>query len=100
MAKVLHLIDARFASDLKGDELARLAGVGRRSLEDRFRKERQTSIHEALTRRRIAEAKSLLSATSLSVMKIAETTGYSSVHYFSTAFKRETGVSPVAFRSR
>ena len=99
VAKVLHMIRERFASELKVDELARLAAVGRRSLEERFRREMHMSIHEALTRRRMEEAKKLLRSTPLGIGVIAEACGYSSVHYFSTAFKRETDASPAAFRA-
>ncbi|BCU76265.1 XylR family transcriptional regulator [Luteolibacter sp. LG18] len=99
VAKVVHLIRERFASDLKVDELARLAAVGRRSLEERFRKEMHQSIHEALTRRRMDEARKLLRSTPLGIALVAEACGYSSVHYFTTAFKRETGTSPAAYRA-
>lgn len=98
VAKVLHLIRDRFATDLKVDELAHLAGVGRRSLEERFRKEMRMTLHECLMKRRTEEAKKLLRATPMSVSLIAEACGYTSVHYFSTAFKRAAGTSPAAYR--
>jgi len=99
VAKVLHLIRERFATDLKVDELARLVGASRRSLEERFRKEMRLSIHDALVKRRTEEAKRLLRATPMSIALIAEACGYSSVHYFSTAFKREVKTSPAAYRA-
>jgi DNA-binding LacI/PurR family transcriptional regulator len=96
--KVVQLIEERFSTDLKVPDLARLAGVGRRTLEERFRKERQASIHEALAQRRIKEAITLLTRTPLNIQAISSACGYSSVHYFSTAFKRATGQSPAHFR--
>jgi LacI family transcriptional regulator len=98
--KVVQLIEERFGTDLKVPELARLAGVGRRTLEERFRKERQASIHEALAQRRIKEAITLLTTTPLNIQAVSSACGYSSVHYFSTAFKRATGQSPAHFRNQ
>ncbi len=49
---------------------------------------------------RIYHSPDLLRAGGLSVAQVAETTGYSSVHYFSTAFKREVGETPGGYRKR
>lgn len=43
-------------------------------------------------------AKKMLSSTDRSVVEIADALGYSSVYAFSQAFKKETGVSPSAYR--
>lgn len=51
-------------------------------------------IDEALTR----QAKSLLSSTSLSVQQIADRLGFQNQSHFGTFFKRQTGVSPKAFK--
>ncbi|MGC6457666.1 MAG: AraC family transcriptional regulator [Akkermansiaceae bacterium] len=34
------------------------------------------------------------------VAQIAESLGFSSVHYFTTAFKREVGMTPEGYRAR
>ena len=44
-------------------------------------------------------AKKLLLSTSLSVGEIADKTGFSYVTYFSQAFKKETGISPIEYRA-
>lgn len=49
---------------------------------------------------RLARAKELLEATELTVTAIAEQTGFESVYAFSRQFKRETRLSPRAFRLR
>ncbi|MBJ8194228.1 helix-turn-helix transcriptional regulator, partial [Bacillus cereus] len=51
-----------------------------------------------VTRARIRKAVQLLDSTTLSIYDIAERTGYDSQHYFSTAFKKTMGVSPVQYR--
>lgn len=52
------------------------------------------------TLQRMALAKELLERAEPTVTQVAETLGYESVHYFSRAFKQETGESPSAYRKR
>lgn len=51
-----------------------------------------------LTRLRIERAQELLRSTSLPVAEVAERSGYSDPHYFSSAFRRAVGVSPREYR--
>jgi AraC-like DNA-binding protein len=48
---------------------------------------------------RIAAAKGLLRASSLSVTAVAEALGYSDVYFFSKQFRRETGTTPTQYRA-
>ena len=47
----------------------------------------------------IRQAKSLLSSTSLSIQQISDRLGFLNQSHFGTFFRRQTGVSPSAFRS-
>ena len=49
---------------------------------------------------KIAEAKRLLRQEDLSVSRISDMLGYSSIHNFSRAFKRSVGVSPLEYRGK
>ena len=49
---------------------------------------------EALTKKRIGEAKKLLENTSLRAYEVAEKVGYADSHYFSVTFKKLTGKTP------
>ncbi|WP_248927007.1 response regulator [Paenibacillus hamazuiensis] len=51
-----------------------------------------------LTETRIKKAIQLLNASDLPIHEIAERVGYDTQHYFSTAFKKATGVSPLQYR--
>jgi AraC-like DNA-binding protein len=73
--------------------------VARRSLEVRFKRETGLSLHEALTTRRIEAAKRLLAASTDGIAVIAEACGFSSVHYFTTVFKRVAGATPGTWRN-
>lgn len=53
---------------------------------------------EYLTRLRMEQAQTLLKTTTLKAFEIAAAVGYNDAHYFSHAFKKYTGVSPMEFR--
>ncbi|MCL6603584.1 MAG: response regulator [Paenibacillus sp.] len=63
-----------------------------------FKQELGTSFGAYLTQIRIRKAAQLLNATDMSINEVAERTGYETQHYFSTSFKKQTGVSPLQFR--
>ena len=63
-----------------------------------FSRETGETFKEYLTKARIEKAKELLKMTSLKAFEIAYQVGYKDPHYFSTVFKRQTGLSPSEFR--
>ena len=63
-----------------------------------FKKHYNMTPFAYLSALRIKEAKRLLCSTDLSVRDIAFRLGYGDEHYFSAAFKRETGLNPTQFR--
>lgn len=58
------------------------------------------SVTEYLHKARLAAATDLLLSTDLPISKIAEQTGFYDASHFSTVFKRETGISPRAYRKK
>jgi two-component system response regulator YesN len=65
-----------------------------------FSQETHQTFKEFLTDVRIKKAKELMRTTTLRAADIAYQVGYSDPHYFSTAFKKNTGLSPTEFRSQ
>jgi two-component system response regulator YesN len=57
------------------------------------------SFKEKLMHTRIDIARLLLRNTACSISEIAEKTGFLNVSYFSTLFKKITGVNPKRYRS-
>lgn len=100
LSKALSLIRENAHQPVDIAELARLAGVSRRSLETRFQKTLGRSPHQELLRIRIEKAKALLSGTSLPMGKIAELSGFGDPYNFSRAFRRETGDTPRQYRQQ
>jgi AraC-like DNA-binding protein len=81
------------------EELAAACGLGTSRYSQLFRELAGESPMAYVRRLRMERAAALLRCTSLSVGALAGTLGYSSIHYFSAAFKSFHGVSPEAFRS-
>ena len=94
MAKALTYLRANYINEIGVPEVVTASGASRRTLEMRFREMLDCTIHEELRRLRIDDAKHHLEKEKLSITDIAQICGFSSVHYFSGAFKRETGISP------
>ncbi len=82
------------------EEAARQVGVSRSHLYRVFRRELGMSPSTYLTRFRIHRACQLLRQSDLSVSAVAASVGYEDPLYFSRAFKREMGESPLSYRHR
>lgn len=65
-----------------------------------FSQEAGQTFKEYLTDVRIGKAKELLRVTALRSTDIAYQVGYNDPHYFSSVFKKNTGLSPTEFRSQ
>ncbi len=94
----VRFMDENFSRDITLEELASLCGVSLQHFCRVFRQLNGMRPMEYLARRRIAEAKRLLSSTQYSVTEISQMTGYSTPTYFGTVFRRCEGVSPSVWR--
>ena len=63
-----------------------------------FKERIGTTVMDYVLKTRIMMAKELLSSGNLSVTEISEACGFSSISYFSRAFKNEVGVSPLQYK--
>jgi len=79
-------------------DLARRLGVNALRLNQLFKRATGLPPHAFLTSLRIQQAKKLLAAGDLTVGSIAWKLGYPSSQHFATQFKRETGLTPRAWR--
>lgn len=77
-------------------ELAKQLNVSTSTLKRVFNKYAKLGVHEYLLQLKISEAKKLL-RSGCTVCEISETLGFSNQNYFSTVFKRCTGVSPTKY---
>jgi len=78
--------------------LAREVGVNRDKLVRKFRELYGETIHDALSERRLREARTMLLSSDLPVSSVAHQCSYLSNASFSRAFSRRFGLAPTALR--
>lgn len=81
-------------------DVAAAVGLSIYRLAHLFRADTGTTIHRFVEQLRLQRAQELLTRTGMSVQEVAAEVGFDSAFYFSTRFRRATGLSPRAFRDR
>ncbi len=99
MRHVRAYMDAHFMEEqFSLQEVAEKLHVSPQHLSRVFRREAGITFMEHVTRLRIRRASELLLQKEFKVYEIAEQIGYANQHYFSSAFKKVLGVSPMEYR--
>ncbi len=98
LAKALRFIRDRARGGVSVDEIALSAGLARRALEKRFRKQLGRSILEEIRRVRTDQIARLLVETDLPVAKIADLLGFPDVQHIARYFQADKHLGPVAYR--
>lgn len=105
--KSKYVMDAlTYIADHYGDEdlcipkIADAVGLSEGRLSHIFKKETDYSVGTYIKRYRIREAMKFLKSGKFKVYEVADLVGYSNITYFSTLFKKVTGVSPSDYRER
>ncbi|MCR5623392.1 MAG: AraC family transcriptional regulator [Treponema sp.] len=96
---VITFINAHYTEDITIDEMADLAGLSKFHFIRKFRTITGFTPHEYLMNTRFLQAKYLLKSTVLSVKEICFSTGFSNESVFTSAFKKEFGISPLQYRN-
>lgn len=94
------LIDTHWDEQLTLASIARRCGLNRSKLSRGFRELYRSTVSEALSERRLSEARRQLIATDLPVGLIGYRSGYQNNASFSRAFCRRFGVPPSNFRNQ
>jgi signal transduction histidine kinase/AraC-like DNA-binding protein len=84
--------------DFSVENLADRLGMSRSQLYRKVKAILGMSISEYIIQFRLEIAKNMLSTSTLSISEIGYKSGFSSPNYFSTAFKKQYGSSPLSFR--
>lgn len=86
--------------DLNVIYICKEIGISRASLYNKLKTLTNLSPNEYINKLRMERAIELLQHTQLSMTEIAERTGFSSNRYFSTAFKKYTGITPTQYKEK
>lgn len=96
--QIKNYLDANYSEDITLDTLAALTHMNKYYLAHTFTKYMGLSPINYLLQKRIQEGKSLLESTSYSIAQISDLLGFSSQSYFSQAFRKATGMTPMQYR--
>jgi transcriptional regulator GlxA family with amidase domain len=97
-AKALRLFALRVGDGLVIKDVCRILGVSRSTLWRQFMDTAGRTPTEEFVRIRVERAMDLLVNTELPIKRIAILSGYRQVSHFGDFFRRQTGLSPRAFR--
>jgi AraC family transcriptional regulator len=99
LARVIEYMSCHLDQQLTLNELAREAGISVHHFGKRFRERIGMGPAAYLTELRMERARLFLATTDLPVSEVGLRCGYPRASAFSTAFLRQTGQTPSAFRS-
>lgn len=98
IARVIEAVRDRACKGLTIADLVSVAGMPRWKLEKRFKEIVGHSIHDDMVRVRLAETRRLIRTTDLPLKVVAIRSGFHSVAYMTTVFRRSFGITPAVFR--
>jgi len=99
LAQAIRFIRGHAAEPIEVKDVLREVAISRRHLERGFQKVLGRSPSAEIRRQHIESARRLLTETDLPIPHVAAASGFSSPTYFAYIFKRETGLSPLKYRS-
>ena len=91
-------IREHYREQISVDQIAESAGCSRRTLERRFRTTLQRTVHDELTRQRLARARRLLQESDLPVESVSERSGFTDQRRLNLVFKQHFDLTPLEFR--
>ncbi|KTE41120.1 hypothetical protein ATE62_06925 [Sphingopyxis sp. HIX] len=98
IAAARRIVDERWHEKLTLDDIAKSCGINRDKLTRGFRELYHCTVAEALSERRLRQARQMLAASDLPVASIGYRCGYLNNASFTRAFSRRFGMAPTAMR--
>ena len=98
VGEILEYIDRNFLEKITLEELSFLFHTNRSTLCKAFKEETGVTVTSYINEKRTEHARKLLSETEKTVDTIAAEMNFDSTAYFCSFFKRETGLTPLAYR--
>jgi len=98
--EAIRFIRERCDESINVADVVAHAKVSRSTLERRFRDGLDCTVYDYIQHCRMERVKRLLLNTNYAVAKIAKMTGFCTGSYFGAMFKKQTGMTPVAYRRK
>lgn len=99
LKKVYDMVEKNISSpDFNIEDIVKQLYMSRASVQNKFRELTGQNLGTYITNYRLERAKELLSSGEMSMNEISYTLGFRSQRYFSTFFKKNTGVTPSEWR--
>lgn len=98
--EILDYIENNYMEPLTNESLADRFGYHPNYLCRLFKSSIQTSPRQYILQTRLAQAKKLISETALSLTEISSMVGFQDYPYFSSYFKKKTGLTPSSYRNQ
>lgn len=97
--KILSYCDAHYTQDVSLDEAAHALGLSPSRICHVFGEKLRTTFYEYICTLRLERAKELLASTDDTVTQVCYSAGFGSLRAFNRRFRRQTGVTPSAYRA-
>jgi LacI family transcriptional regulator len=98
IARVIEAVREQACRGLTIADLVAISGLPRWKLEKQFKQAVGHSIHDDIVRVRLSEARRLIRTTDLPLKVVSNRSGFHSVAYMTTIFRRRFGTTPARFR--
>ncbi len=98
--KLLSLIEANYQSERKAEFYAEQLGLTTQRVNELLKEKRGFTVTQAIHNQLVLEAKRRISGGEQSLKEIAYELGFNEPGYFSRFFRKQTGITPEAFRER
>jgi AraC family transcriptional regulator len=96
--RVIDFMRQNYASEIRLEELAHLAGMSPHYFCELFKNSAGLSPHQYSLRCRIDRAKEFLRSPEFTVNRVAKATGFADQSHFTKVFRRIVGMTPTQFR--
>jgi two-component system response regulator YesN len=95
---IVRYVEEHLSEDISNEILSSFFHYSQNYLGQVFKRDKEVSISEFVTQKRIDEAKRILREEYLNVSEVAYRVGFKDNHYFCTVFKKLTGLTPKEYR--
>jgi len=96
--KAMAYIHEHYREPINRKDISDHISVSKEYLSSCFSREVGVTLSTYIERVRIRHAKELLETTDMNITKVATEVGFYDSSYFGRVFRREVGVSPIAYR--